>query len=130
MLWNQVFLGFGYALFFLLSMLFRKPLALYFAMDLAYLQGYERNSSKALFRTKGIFRGFQLLTLLFVVRSTFQNALKMWLLIQYGAESYGQMIIYLNISGWIFSGLIMLGSILISVKINNYLQSQTETIGK
>lgn len=61
MLWNQVFLGFGYALFFLLSMLFRKPLALYFAVDLAYLQGYERNSSKALFRTKGILGAFNCL---------------------------------------------------------------------
>ncbi|WP_405097144.1 VC0807 family protein [Oceanobacillus sp. FSL H7-0719] len=129
MLWNQVYLGLAYALVFLLSMLFKNPLGLYFAVDWAYLQGYERKSSKALFRTKGIFKGFQLLTLLFVVRSAFQSTLKMWLLIQYGAESYGQMIIYLNISGWIFSGLIMFGFLHISVKVNNYKQNQTETIG-
>lgn len=125
MLWNQIYLGLGFAAIFLLSMLLRKPLALYFAVDWSYLQGYERKSSKALFMTKGIFMGFQLLTLLFVVRSTFQNALKMWLLIRYGAESYGQMIIYMNISGWIFNGLIMLGFILISIKINNYITSRT-----
>lgn len=129
MLWNQVYLGFGYAVIFLLSILFRKPLALYFAVDWAYLQGYARKSSKALFMTKGIFLGFQLLTLLFVVRSAFQNALKMWLLIKHDAASYGQMIIYTNISGWIFNGLIMLSFMLISVKINNYIQNQRETIG-
>lgn len=129
MLWNQVYLGFGYAVIFLLSIVFKKPLGLYFAVEWAYLQGYERKSSKALFMSKGIFMCFQLLTLLFFVRSTFQNALKMWLLIKYGAESYGQMIIYMNISGWIFSGLIMLGFILISVKINNYMKSQRTIIG-
>lgn len=129
MLWNQVYLGFGYAALFLLSIFFRKPLALYFAVDWAYLQGYARKSSKTLFKTKEIFLSFQLLTLLFVIRSTFQNTLKMWLLIKYGAASYGQMIIYTNISGWIFSGLIMLGFVLISVKIKNYIQNQRETIG-
>lgn len=122
MLWNQIYLGFGYAGFFLLSIIFRKPLALYFAVDWAYLQGYERKSSKTLFMTKGIYIGFQLLTLLFVVRSAFQSVLQMWLLMKYGADSYGQMIIFMNISGWIFSGLIILGFVLISVKINNYIE--------
>src|SRR5699024_12004654 len=42
MLWNQVYLGFGFGLVFLISSLIKKPLALYFAVDVAYLQGYPR----------------------------------------------------------------------------------------
>ncbi|WP_054752138.1 VC0807 family protein [Piscibacillus salipiscarius] len=42
MLWNQVYLGYAFAGVFLFSMLIKKPLALYLAVDFAYLQGYER----------------------------------------------------------------------------------------
>ncbi|PAV28075.1 hypothetical protein CIL05_18375 [Virgibacillus profundi] len=126
MLWNQVYLGFGYVIVYLLSMLFRKPLALYFAVDWAYLQGYRREASKRLYRTRGIFRWFQLLTLLFVVRGIFHNGLKGWLIHTYGADGFGKMLIYMNISGWTFSILITLGFILITVKINNYFKEQNQ----
>ncbi|OZU87701.1 hypothetical protein CIL03_15145 [Virgibacillus indicus] len=122
MLWNQVYLGFGYAAIYLLSIVFRKPLALYFAVDWAYLQGYRRKDSKRLYYSKGIFMWYQLLTLLFVVRGIFQNGLKAWLINIYGADGYGKMLIYMNISGWTFGVLITLGFILIGVKINNYIK--------
>ncbi|WP_192869556.1 VC0807 family protein [Lentibacillus sediminis] len=123
MLWNQVYLGYGFAGIHLLSILILKPLALYFAVDWAYLLGHAREDSKALFSTKGLFSGFQLLTGLFVFRGVFQNSLKAWLLQVYGADGYGQMIIYMNISGWIFSALIFAGFVWISVKINKEVMS-------
>lgn len=133
MLWNQVYLGLGYVAIYLLSIFFKRPLALYFAVDWAYLQGYRREDSKKLYYTKGIFLWFQLLTLLFAVRGIFQNGLKAWLINTNGADGYGKMLIYLNISGWTFSILITLGFILIGVKINNYIKenqpAQTEAPG-
>ena len=42
MLWNSVWLGFVFTVVYLVSMLVRKPLALYFAVDFAYLQGFPR----------------------------------------------------------------------------------------
>ncbi|WP_337018895.1 VC0807 family protein [Oceanobacillus massiliensis] len=126
MLWNQVFLGFGFASVYLFSMLIKKPLALYFAVDFAYLQGYPRNDSISLFKVKEIFMGFQYITLLFALRNVFQNLLKMWLLTRYGADGYGQMIIYMTITGWVFSGLIMAGFYLNSVKINQFLKTNME----
>ena len=117
MLWNQVYLGYGFAVFHLITVIFKQPMALYFTVDMAYLQGYPRKNSKALFNKKGLFMWFQLMSLLFVVRGIFQNSLKAWLIGTYGAGGYDQMIIYMNVSGWIFSGLIMLGYFFISNKI-------------
>lgn len=109
---------------FLFSIAIKKPIALYFAVDFAFLQGHPRADSKRLFMSKGLFFWFQLLTLVFVIRSLFQNGLKAWLIHSYGVEAYNQLLIYMNVSGWIFSGLIMLGYVFVSVKINKYLEGQ------
>lgn len=122
MLWNQVYLGYVCAALFLLSMLFRKPLAIYFAVDFAYLQGSPRENSKALFSSKGIFKWYQMMTGLFFVRSVFQNSLKAWLIDSYGVEGYGQMLIYMQISGWLFGGLIIIGYFYVASKVNRYVK--------
>ena len=118
MLWNQVYLGYGFGGLYLLSILFKKPLALYFAVDHAYLMGYARKDSIALYNRKELFFGFQLVTLLFVIRSIFQSSFKAWLLTKYGVDAYGQMLIYLKISGWIFGGIITVGFLLVVNRIN------------
>ncbi|MBM7581049.1 VC0807 family protein [Jeotgalibacillus terrae] len=122
MLWNQVYLGYLFAAVYLFSILFKKPLALTFAIDFAFLQGYPRENSKALYSTQGIFMWFQLLTSLFFFRGVFQNTFKAWLISNYGVNGYDQMLIYLTISGWIFNGLIFAGFIFISSKINHFLE--------
>lgn len=126
MLWNQVYTGYVFAGVFLLSMIIKKPLALYFAVDMAVLQGHQREGSIALFSVKGIFIWFQLVTLLFVIRGLFQNSLKGWLIHTYGVDGYGRMLIYMQISGWIFSALIFAGFVYASVKIDHYLKAQKE----
>lgn len=122
MLWNQVYLGFGFGIIFLISTIIRKPLALYFAVDVAYLQGYPRKDSKKLYKIKGLFFWFQLVNLLFVFRSLFLNSLKAFLVQTYGTDGYDRVIIYMNISGWVFSGLIFLAFIFVSNKIQQHLE--------
>lgn len=122
MIWNQIFLGYGFSLVFLISMLINKPLTLYFMVDYAYLMGHKRSDSKALYKRKELFVGFQLLTLLFVIRFLFQNSLKAWLLTSHGVEAYGQMLIYLRISGWIFTGIISISFMLLIVRINKLVE--------
>jgi hypothetical protein len=128
MLWNQVYIGYGFAVFHLITVIFKRPMALYFAVDMAYLQGYPRKGSKALFNRKGLFIWFQLMSLLFVFRGIFQNSLKAWLIGMYGADGYDQVIIYMNVSGWIFSGLIMIGYFFISNKIMLYTGQKKATV--
>lgn len=122
MLWNQVYLGYVYGMVFLISVFIRKPLALQFAVDFVYLQGYAKEDSLATFSKKGIFMWFQLLTLLFFINSVFQNSLKAWLIQSYGVDGYGEMLIYMKISGWTFNGLITAGFFFIGSKVN--LQNQ------
>lgn len=124
MLWNQVYVGSAFAGIFILSIAIKKPLALYFAVDFAFLQGHLRGDSKSLYKNKGLFMWFQLLTLIFVIRGLFQNGLKSWLIYSYGVEAYNQLLIYMNVSGWIFSGLIMLGYVLVNIKISKFLDEQ------
>lgn len=124
MLWNQVYGGISFAMIFLLSIVIKKPLALYFAVDFAFLQGYPRADNKRLFTRKGLFFWFQLLTIIFVIRGFFQSGLKAWLIHSYGIEAYNELLIYMNVSGWIFSGLIMLGYAFVSVKVNKYPEEQ------
>ncbi|MEN1969239.1 VC0807 family protein [Lentibacillus sp. N15] len=122
MLWNQVYLGYGFAFIYLLSMVIRKPLGLYFAVDGAYLQGYRRKDSMALFTKKGLFQWYQLVTLLFVIQGVFQNSLKAWLIYKFGVDGYDQVLIYRKVSGYIFSAIIFGGFMLAMVKTNNYLR--------
>ncbi|TMN22005.1 VC0807 family protein [Lentibacillus cibarius] len=120
MLWNQVYLGYGFGVIFLISTIIKKPLALYFAVDVAYLQGYSRKDSRKLYKSKGLFLWFQLVNLLFVFRGLFLNSLKASLIKSYGANGYDKVIIYMNISGWIFSALIFLAFLFVSNKIAQY----------
>lgn len=130
MLWNQVYLGLGFGIIILLSTIIRKPLALYFAVDIAYLQGHSRESSRKLFYSKGLFMWFQWINLLFVVRATFTNSLKAFLVQSYGAQGYNKVIIYMNISNWVFSGFIFLGFIFISNKIMQYMQQSSSQVNE
>ncbi|MEW9676924.1 VC0807 family protein [Lentibacillus sp. L22] len=125
MLWNQVYLGYGFAFVFLLSMMVRKPLGLYFAVDWAYLQGFRRKDSLTLFSKKGLFQWYQLVTLLFVLQGVFQNTLKAWLIYKFGVDGYDQVLIYRKISGYIFSAMIFGGFMLAGVKTNNYLKEHS-----
>jgi hypothetical protein len=126
MLWNQVYLGLAYGVIYLLSIFIKQPLALHFMVDWAYLQGFARQDSRTLYFKPQLLKWFQLLTLLFVARSIFMNGLKAFLLQTYGAGGYGKMLIYMNISGWIFSAVVTLGFVFIGVKINQYVNGGEE----
>ncbi|WP_210237258.1 VC0807 family protein [Alteribacter natronophilus] len=126
MLWNQVYLGFAFASVFLVSMLLKRPLGLYFNVDVAYMQGQERSESKRLYFTKGIFRWFQVLTALFVLRGVVVNSLKAWLIVTYGVDGYGLMLIYMQIANWTMSILIGGGFALANYKA---IQKQKEIDG-
>lgn len=126
MLWNQVYLGYVTAAFFILTMAVKKPLGLYFAVDGAYLQGVARKDSLTLFSKKGPFQWYQLVTLLFVIRAVFQTSLKAWLINTYGVDGYGQLLIYMKMSGYVFTALIIGGYVLAYVKTKKFLETPSD----
>lgn len=118
MLWNGIYLTCLYACVFLVSILIKKPIALYFSVDFAYLQGYKRENSIALFFRKELINAFQWMTAMFLLRNVFFIVLKSWMLLKYGVDGYFNMIIVFKISGWVFNGIIFVGYILVTNKIN------------
>ena len=107
MLWNGVYLSLFYAMIHLFTLLIKRPLALYFAVDFVYLQGWPKKQSTPLFFEKGIFKWFQYIQLLFVIRGFALSGLKALLLQKYGVDGYNQMLIYRQITEWFFSLLIL-----------------------
>lgn len=126
MLKNGVYYTFGLGAFFLLTVLIKKPLSLYFFIDVAALMGHDRKESLELYKTKRIFSLFQYLTLLLVVRSICQGFVKIWLINKYGVEGYDEMIIYMQAIGWTFSILIGGFTVYIGSMINKQLESSEE----
>lgn len=125
MLWNGVYLGLFYVIIHFIALAVRRPFALYFAVDFSYLQGRERINSTKLFYEKGIFKWFQIIQLLFIVRGLFMVGLKVYLLKKYGVDGYDQMLIYRQIAGWIFSALIMGMFFYTNVPIQKFLDLQS-----
>ncbi|MFB9973738.1 hypothetical protein FPQ10_05370 [Allobacillus sp. SKP2-8] len=123
MLWYQVYFGFAIAGLHAFFLVIRKPLALYFAVDFVSLQGFDPAESKRLFNQPAIFKWFQWIQFLFVIRGVTLGYLKMWLLQTYGIDGYDAMLIYLRVVGWIFGGMIMGLFFYTSIPIQKYLQS-------
>ena len=107
MIWNGVYLGLLYSAFHFILFLVKRPLSLYLAVDFVYLQGDPRKESKELFYQKGIFKYFQIIQILFVVRGLCMAALTAFLLNLYGIDGYTSMLIYKQVVAWIFSIVLM-----------------------
>ena len=103
MIWNGVYLGLLFSAFHFFLFLIKRPLSLYLAVDFMYLQGEARQDSRALFYKKGIFKYFQIIQILFVVRGICLSALTAFLLNRHGVDSYTSMLIYKQVVMWSFS---------------------------
>lgn len=124
MIWNGIYLGLFYVFIHFIFLVIKRPLALYFAIDFAYLQGHKRKHSTTLFYQKGIFQWFQIIQTMFVVRGLFMAGLKTYLLQTYGVDGYGSMLIYRQVAGWVFGGIIMGLFCYTNVPIQNFFERQ------
>ncbi|MCA1060683.1 hypothetical protein LCL96_17235 [Rossellomorea aquimaris] len=118
LLWNNVYYAAGMSLFFLVTMMIKRPIALYFALDFAELQGYDRTFSHRLFYKKPLYTLFQLITLCFAMRSGILAIVKTWLIIEYGVEAFDKGIILRQAFSWIMSGITFAGFFYIGKIIN------------
>lgn len=126
MLWNGVYLSLFYVAIHFVALVMKRPLALYFAVDFAYLQGHARRDSKSLFFQKGIFKWFQVIQFLFIVRGLIMAALTVFLLKQYGVDGYSGMLIYKRIASGFFGILTMALYFYTSVPIQKFLDEQAK----
>lgn len=119
LLWNNVYYSLVVAVFFLLTMVFKKPLALYFALDIAELQGQDRSFSKNLYFQRKLFIIFQAITFIFALRSVIFAGVNSWLIQQYGVEAFDNGIVIKQVLGWGMTGIVVVGFIYVSKVIQD-----------
>ncbi|NKE04036.1 VC0807 family protein [Mesobacillus selenatarsenatis] len=120
MLWNNVFYNAAIGTFIFTTILIKRPMALYFGLDFAELQGHDRTFCKHLFNHKKIFIIFQLVTLSFALRSGVFAVIKSWLIIEYGVEAFDKGILVRQVIGWLFTGMTMFGFFYIAKVIKDH----------
>jgi hypothetical protein len=109
MLWNNVYYGAFIGFFFIASMLVKRPIAYYFALDGAEMIGYERSSVKTYFSVKKTMIVFYLITFCLGIRSLIIAAVNVYLIREYGVEAFDQGIIFKQILTWTFTIITTLG---------------------
>ncbi len=129
MLWNNVFYSYAVAALFLLTVLFKKPLFLYFSLDFVEMQGFNREEMKKKFSQPSIFVIFTLITIGFAFRDILLASIKIWLINHYGVEAFDKGIVIRQILGWGITLVAVYGFIHISKRLNaDYANEQNNQI--
>lgn len=100
MLWNNVYYQIVLGFIVLGTTFKKKPLVLYFAADIAVLQGHDCEKSHALFRDKRIYPAFQYLTLFSSLQIIANCCLKIYFISIFGIEGYGEMRAIMSAVNW------------------------------
>ncbi|QAS52011.1 VC0807 family protein [Halobacillus litoralis] len=100
LLWNNVIFAYVMAGVFLLTILIRRPIALYFALDFVELQGYDRGFSKKLFYKKELLRWFNLIVVAYIFQNVVLASVKVWLISEFGVEAFDKGIIIRQVINW------------------------------
>jgi hypothetical protein len=88
LLWNNVFYSAALLFIYSLSLAAKKPLYLYFALDLMAMDGYDRKITKELLFEKKTYKFFQLITLIYCANELiYIVCLSRWIM-KYGVEAY------------------------------------------
>ncbi|MFC7322753.1 VC0807 family protein [Halobacillus campisalis] len=118
LLWYNVIYAYVLAGLFLLTIVIKKPIALYFALDFTELQGDDRAFNKRLFYQKKIYRIFSWIVAGFAFQNILSATLKAWLITEYGVEAFDKGIILRQVINWGLTFIIMAGFFYISKVIN------------
>ena len=100
MLWNNVYYGAFIGFVFIASMLVKRPIAYYFALDGGEMMGYERSSVKMFLSSKKKIIALHLITLCYGLRSIIVAGVNVHLLRQYGVEAFDQGIVFKQVVTW------------------------------
>lgn len=117
MLWNMVYMNIGLVVFWCFTMVIKKPMAMFFFIDYAYLQGIPRDHTRSLYSSKQFFKYFMLLTGFLAVRDLSDIFLRISLILLYDVEGFNKIKIITQIWNTITTILFIYGIIFIIKKI-------------
>ena len=118
MLWNDAYYHIVLGIIVICTIFIKKPLMLYFAADIAALQGHDRDKSRELYRDSRIYPALQYLTLFFGLQFILKSFLKIYFISFFGVDGYGEMRAIMTAVGWGISICIGIGFVWVNNKIH------------
>jgi hypothetical protein len=116
-LWNGVYMsGISFA-FYLLTILIKKPIGMYFFIDYAYAKGVPRKESKALYSSSENSHHFVKFTLFLILREIVVGVVKSFLIFYKGVDAFNTIQVTSSVLGYVFTGLTVAYVIYIIKKI-------------
>jgi len=124
MLWNDVYYHIVLGIVVICTIFIKQPLMLYFAADLAALQGDDRKKSQLLYRDPRLFPSFQYFTFFFGLQFIVLSGIKIYMISKFGVDGYGEMKAIMTGVGWCISIGIGAGFLWISNKIKQVTEAE------
>jgi len=126
MLWNYVYLNIGLVIFWCLTMIVKRPMAMYFFIDYAFLHGVPKEHTRVVYRQKEIFRYFIYLTSFLAVRDFIDILLRIFLIHLYDVEGFNKIKVITQIWNTVTTIMFIYGIILIIKKIQLHAKKPKE----
>ncbi len=130
MLWNYVYLNIGLVIFWCLTMVAKRPMAMYFFIDYAFLHGIPKDHTRVVYRQMPFFRYFMLLTAFLAFRDFSDILLRIFLIHFYDVEGFNRIKVITQIWNTATTVMFVYGIILIVNKIQNHGKHSKEEINK
>jgi len=130
MLWNYVYLNIGLVIFWCLTMVTKRPMAMYFFIDYAFLHGIPKDHTRVVYRQMPFFRYFMLLTAFLAFRDFSDILLRIFLIHLYDVEGFNRIKVITQIWNTATTVMFIYGIILIVKKIQIHGKHSKEEINK
>jgi len=104
-LWNGVYMSIISIIFYVITILIKRPMGMYFFIDYAYAKGVPRKASKALYNSSENYAYFVQFTLFLLLREVLQGSVKSYLIFERGVEAFNTIQLTSSVIGYIFTGL-------------------------
>ncbi|MCX6250869.1 MAG: hypothetical protein NTX61_08960 [Bacteroidetes bacterium] len=125
MLWNIVYTNIGLVVFWCFTMIIKKPMAMFFFIDYAYLHGVPKEHSRSLYSQMPFFRYFMFLTGFLAVRDLSDIFIRIFLIHVYDVQGFNNIKIITQIWNTLTTIMFVYGIILI---INKILLHKTDSV--
>lgn len=104
-LWNGVYMcGISIA-FYVITILAKKPIGIYFFIDYAHAKGVPREDSSKLYRSSDNYHHFVKFTWFLVLREVVVGVVKSILILEKGVDGFNTIQITSSVLGYVFTGL-------------------------
>lgn len=101
---------------FLILLALKKPLPYYFMIDIAAIQGQDREESKKLYKQPSLFKVFQYLFIAWIVKDIVFAIGQWWMVDTYGLKAYYSRTIIFTVGGYVFGIIMAIGYAIVTMR--------------